>query len=594
MRATMKRLWTEPLEPGSVYVRAASRVRAREGRGVAKGSFVDRVATVDAFPKLTNPSQKGIFSGTGDRDRKHRGGYYTPEAIASILAAWAISDSSARVLEPSAGDGQVVGAAARRVVSPGCVVGIELDAGEAEKIIAKRDPNTSVIVGDFFAWFQANCAPSTFDAVVGNPPFIRYQHFREEHREAAFDVMRAEGLHPSRLTNAWLPFVVAATRALRPGGRLALVLPAELLQVTYAGELREYLARKYSHLTVVTFRALVFDGILQETVLLLGIRCDSAAQIAFVELSGVEELRMDQLLTAPAVEVNLDHAREKWTQYYLSPSELGFIRELEETSHFSELGDYAEVDVGVVTGRNEFFVLTRAEAERYGVLDWCLPLVGRSAQTPGLILRRDDWDKLVQANGRCYLLQLGDTDRIDLAASALAYVEAGEREKYHDGYKCRIRLPRWWKVPSVWVPDAFLLRQVYDGPRIIVNRAGATSTDTIHRVRTKDGIAANWLAAASMNSMTWAFSEIRGRSYGGGVLEIEPTEAEGLPIPEPCAMETSVEELDREARRRGVESMLDEVDRLTLLSAGLSHRDTAILRGIWRKLYQRRMSRRRR
>ena len=41
------------------------------------------------------------------------------------------------------------------------------------------------------------------------------------------------------------------------------------------------------------------------------------------------------------------------------------------------------------------------------------------------------------------------------------------------------------------------------------------------------------LAAASINSVTFAFSEVMGRSYGGGVLELEPREAEPLPFPSP-------------------------------------------------------------
>src|SRR5450759_1812445 len=66
-----------------------------------------------------------------------------------------------------------------------------------------------------------------------NPPFLRYHHFQEEHREPAFRLMRSAGLHPSRLTNAWVPFVVAASRMLTDRGRLAMVLQAELNQVRY-------------------------------------------------------------------------------------------------------------------------------------------------------------------------------------------------------------------------------------------------------------------------------------------------------------------------------------------------------------------------
>lgn len=522
---------------------------------------------------------------------KLRGGYYTPEAIAQWVANWAIARPGARVLEPSAGDGAFVVAANRRLRSRGRIDAVELFTEEAEKIEALRLSRASVHAGDVFTWYGPE-RDGGYDAVVGNPPFIRYQTFPEAHRAAGFALMHEEGLRPNRLTNAWVPFVVLATRALKPGGRLGLVLPAELLQVTYAGELREYLASKYSDLTVVTFRRLLFSGIQQETVLLLGVRSDDAtARMSFVELDAMADLPGFDVEDVERVPVDLDHGREKWVQYYLSSKELGLIRSLEASEKLTTLGDLADVDVGVVTGRNEFFVLTPGQAESLGLRSECLPLVGRSAQVPGLVLRSDEWQALADADGRCLLLQLGNVDRDDLRPEALSYVEHGESVGHHLGYKCRIRMPRWWQVPSTHVPDAFLLRQIHEGPRIILNRASATCTDTIHRVRVRPNVDAASLAAASMNSVTFAFSEIRGRSYGGGVLELEPTEAEGLVFPR-LEDPLPVDELDLWARTKETDEILDEVDRLVLRDSGISNKDLVVLRGIWRKLSARRRERR--
>ena len=41
----------------------------------------------------------------------------------------------------------------------------------------------------------------------------------------------------------------------------------------------------------------------------------------------------------------------------------------------------------------------------------------------------------------------------------------------------------WWGTPSLWIPDLFMLRQIHLAPRLTVNAAAATSTDTVHRVR---------------------------------------------------------------------------------------------------------------
>lgn len=524
---------------------------------------------------------------------KLRGGYYTPGPVARFLAKWALCEGARTVLEPSAGDGAFVEALSQGLGRCGHIDAIELDEDEASKI-QDRVPTAHVATGDVFTWYSMD-RDGTYDAVVGNPPFIRYQTFPEAHRAAGFALMHLEGLRPNRLTNAWVPFVVLATRALRPGGRLAMVLPAELLQVTYAGELRAYLARSYSELTVITFRRLVFDGIQQETVLLLGTRSASTApaSMSFIELDNAEDLTSKLVDTAERVSVDLDHAREKWTQYYLSARELGLIRALETSNALTTLGQLAQVDVGIVTGRNEFFVLTPSNAEALGLRSFCVPLVGRSAQIPGLVISKEEWNDLVDADSRCLLLQLGRTPRDDLTPEALDYVEEGEAAGYHTGYKCRIRQPQWWYVPSTAVPDAFLLRQIHEGPRVILNSARATCTDTIHRVRVNEGVDPGWLAAASMNSVTFAFSEIRGRSYGGGVLELEPNEADSLPFPRP-GTDLPLADLDLWARRKEADQLLDEVDRLVLADCGLTAADITMVRAIWRKLSGRRLARKRR
>ena len=84
-------------------------------------------------------------------------------------------------------------------------------------------------------------------------------------------------------------------------------------------------------------------------------------------------------------------------------------------------------------------------------------------------------------------------------------------------------------MPSVWEPHGFLFRQVYDFPRMVLNEAGATSTDTIHRVHCM--AQPEQVVTNTYTYLTAASAEIEGRSYGGGVLELEPTEAERLLMP---------------------------------------------------------------
>ena len=530
----------------------------------------------------------GDLNGSG---RKLRGGYYTPALIGEFLAEWAVRSSSDRVLEPSCGDGALVEPASRRLGESGELVAVELFSEEAAKARVRGGSVVTVVVGDVFQWWLSNEPDASFDAVIGNPPFIRYQDFPEAYRQSAFDLMRAEGMRPTRLSNAWLPFVVLATRALKPGGRLALVLPAELMQVGYAAELREYLTRKFDELHIVTFRKIVFDGIQQEVILLLGRRKDcESAQIRVSELATAEDLATVNLHAQSPTHVDLEHSNEKWTQYYLDKREIGLLRELAESGDVPRLSDYAEVNVGIVTGRNEFFVLRGKDAASQGVVEWCDPMVGRSVQIPGLVLNPADWSRMHADDEKVLLFNLTSDSRSDVPAKALGYIESGEESGYHTGYKCRIRLPAWWQMPSFWIPDAFMLRQIHDAPRIVSNRTNATCTDTIHRVRVRPGVNADQLAAASLNSMTAAFSEVHGRSYGGGVLELEPREAIGLPFPRFNGA-LPVDDLDALARDTGSEAMFEVVDPLILTPMGLTTSEISTLRGAWWKLSTRRRQR---
>lgn len=512
---------------------------------------------------------------------KLRGGYYTPVPIAEFLARW-VRPTGKRLLEPSCGDGVILRALSRR---PAEVTGVEIEPEEAAKA-SEACPRAEVIRADFFDWFTRN-QWSAWDGVAGNPPFIRFGHWGGPTRETAFDVMRGVGMHPTKLTNAWVPFIVASSLAVREGGRLAMVVPAELLQVTYAAELRAFLVDEFAELTAVTFRRLVFDGILQEVVLLLGTRGKGPAQIRVVEVEDMDSLpEPDDLASLPHAPA-LRHETEKWTKYFLGPAGIEALRLLRETDTITPLGEVADVDVGIVTGRNQFFVLRPSTAADYGIERHVSPLVSKSAHLRGVRFEESDLSELHGSDALCTLLALADSTEPDEALAD--YIAAGEEAGVHEGYKCSIR-KKWWVVPSIWTPDAFLLRQIHDHPRIIANLTGATSTDTIHRVRMLNGIPPAKLAAASVNSVTFAFAEVMGRSYGGGVLELEPREAEGLPFPNPRPLTMrDVATVDRLLRRGELTAALDLVD--AKLLGNLDANLVVELRRAWERLRDRRLAR---
>jgi adenine-specific DNA-methyltransferase len=540
--------------------------------------------------------------------QKLRGGYYTPKPIADFLAQWAITSPTTKVLEPSCGDGVLLQAAVEALVQCGAdkttalslVHGVEIDPEEAQKAaericVPDAPPLVAQIhVGDFFAYCKAHLTDRhLFDVVIGNPPFIRYQNFPEEHRAIAFYLMQRAGLHPNRLTNAWVPFLVATTFLLNEKGRMAMVIPAELLQVNYAAELRYFLSRYYHRLTLITFKKLVFEGIQQEVVLLLGERNGHEhSGIRTIELNGINDLTSYEHNKFSDNKLKeMDHSTEKWTMYFLEEKEIQLLRTLRQNPQLIPARNVIDVDVGIVTGLNEFFVLTEEQVEKHLLRPYTRPIVGRSMHLQGAIFSDSDWLASVKKQSPAFLLHPPDVPFHTLPDEVKSYVISGEEKGLNKGYKCRVR-NRWYVVPSVWIPQAFMLRQVHAFPKIILNDTNATCTDTIHRVRLRNGTPPKTIAAAFLNSLTFAFSEVIGRSYGGGVLELEPNEAEALPLPLAGADALDLDELDRLLRAGNIHSVLDITDEILLRGGmGLSIEDTKTLRAIWHKLRDRRINR---
>ncbi|MGI8856617.1 MAG: N-6 DNA methylase [Thermomicrobiales bacterium] len=540
--------------------------------------------------------------------QKLRGGYYTPKLVSDFLVQWAIHSSTTTVLEPSCGDGNIAIAAAERLLTVGAstrdvnrqLTSVELDIEEADKA-AKRLNDIGVGIGelpvvsaDFFQYCRELLLTNTrFDVVVGNPPFIRYQHFDERYRKPAFEIMRSVGLKPTNLTNIWVPFVVAATLLLSDSGRLAMVLPAELMQVGYTAQLRRFLADHYAAITIVTFRKLLFSGAQQEIVLLLASRkAVGRGGIDVVEMDDDHQLAAFDFQTHDQYALkSMDHSTEKWTQYYLSENEIQLLRRLSHNTPLLRFGDIASVDVGVVTGNNTFFIVNGDQAAQAGIEPYTVPVVGRSFQLPGLRYGKADLAHDKAANTRCLLVYPPNEDKETLSTEIVTYIEKGESQEVHKGYKCSIR-KRWYIVPSVRTPDAFLFRQINRYPKLILNETDATSTDTIHRVCFREREFAAPTIARFHNSMTFAFAEVIGRSYGGGVLELEPNEADNLPLPPFGDSDLTLESLDQHARRGQIDEMLEAADQFYLHEQmGLPRADIEDLRNIWQKLSNRRVSR---
>lgn len=524
---------------------------------------------------------------------KLRGGFYTPEPIAAFVLRWGINGSSDfDILEPSCGDGVFLEQLAKHKFKYNTITAVELDEAEAEKAEQINLRHKEIINADFHTY--CNNTHKRFDLVVGNPPYIRYQFFDKMQQVEAGDIFIKAGLTYSKLTNAWVSFVVGSSLLLKDkGGRIGFVLPAEILQVSFAQQLRNFLAHFYNKINIISFEKLVFPDIQQEVVLLLCEKNETKSHnIEHIELHDATELKTLDVARLKSPQKKIDFKSNKWTFYFLEQEEIDFLENIAKDRNIPTLGKFANIEVGITTGSNDFFTVPLSTVEEYDLHDYARPMVGRSVQVNSVIFTEKDWEKNRNSPARAHLLVFPESKNLNRKNGAVKYIEKGESLGIHKGYKTGIR-DDWFVVPSLKISDALFIRRNNLYPRLIINQAEAYTTDTMHRVFVRPNANIKALTASYYNSLSLAFTEVSGRSHGGGVLELMPNEAERVLLPyhkENAALLPQIDKLIR--NKTDIEEVLKITNQIILKEHfGLTQKEIKLAHSIWKKLSYRRLNR---
>jgi adenine-specific DNA methylase len=483
--------------------------------------------------------------------RKGRGAFFTPEPIASYLAAWAVAGNPrARILDPTCGEAVFLLSAGAELRAAGCppedlddrLFGVDLHGGsldEAMGLLEADGLDAHLMAADFFSVptpSQLGCPLPEMDAVVGNPPFVRYQKHIGATRKRSASAALAQGVRLSGLASSWAALLVHACGFLKPDGRLAMVLPAELLTVHYAEPVRRWLLQRFENVHLVVFEQLQFADALEKVVLVVA-EGEGPGSGAFA-LHYVNDAE-DLAALGPFDGISVPAAASgKWTDLLLSTRHRNLFRAVAR-DHYVPLEDYGRPELGGVTGANSFFALNETIRKRHALPERALLKISPpgTKHLRGLAFRESDWKTLREADERVWLFH-PDLDDEDEVAE---YIALGEERKVHEAYKCRIRDP-WWRSPVAAVPDLFFTYMSHRYPRLVENRAKVPFLNSMHGLRLHGGhrkTARAALPLLALNSVTMIGAEVNGRSYGGGILKMEPREASRLPVPSPAHLDAA-------------------------------------------------------
>lgn len=538
--------------------------------------------------------------------RKARGAFFTPEPVARYITNWAVRSRRDHVLEPSCGEASFLLAVVDRLAALGrpdpadhglgALDGVELheaSALAARALLRHAGVPARIMVEDFF------CVQPTgsYDAVIGNPPYVRYQDFSGEARRRSRAAALRAGVPLTGLASSWAAFTVHSALFLKPGGRMGLVLPAELLSVNYAAEVRRFLLATFARVALVLFTERVFPGVQEEVVLLLA----DGYQQGPTDHACVSQARNAAELATVAVSRTWRPAQpeDKWTPALLPSEALTAYTGLSSGADFTVLETWGDTTLGMVTGNNRYFALSPARVADVGLAPSDLLRLSPpgSKHLRGLAFGAAALDELGRQGSATWLFRPSRTP----SPAGWAYIKAGETAGVHTAYKCRVRTP-WWRVPLVTPADLLLTYMNADTPRLTTNAAHARHLNSVHGVYLRPEVRTlgqDLLPLACLTSMTLVGAETVGRAYGGGMLKLEPREADRLPVPAPALVQAAGKRLARvrphvSAALRGgtlTEAVTIVDDVLLIGELGMTRGDVRVLREAHAQLTARRVAR---
>lgn len=460
-------------------------------------------------------------------NKKNTGSYYTPSYLANFISKRVLSHFEGRtclsILEPSVGDGAFIAELDKEKNINISLTALDINEIELE-IASKRwsKKNASFVKTDFLE----HPATEKYSVVIGNPPYVKKNLLTSKQIEISKEIHSNENLTEISVKNIWTTFLVKANTLLNKNGILAFVLPSELLQVKFAEEIREYIKREFERIEVFTFNDLMFECKGQDTIVLFAYKTAEQKGEFFTNISSKELLEKNSfILNQNNILVD---SKVKWTHHFLTSDELIFIDKLR--MQLKTVNYYSDSKPGIVTAANKFFIIDKETEKQYSLSKFTKPIIQKGFFVNGsVVFNNKDIKNLEENNHPTRLLKLNDDDEISNKLSE--YLCIGVTEEIPNRYKCKIR-NNWYVIPNISEkPDAFFFKRSHLYPKLLKNNSNAYVTDSAYKIKMKNEYDLNSFIYSFYNTLTLLLSELDGRYYGGGVLELTPSEFKKLPIP---------------------------------------------------------------
>lgn len=389
-----------------------------------------------------------------------------------------------------------------------------------------------------------------FDIVIANPPYLRQELIDRTFEEFTLSIRkelllslykRLSGQRINGKSDIYIFFFFRAHMLTKPdGGMVCFICSNSWIDVEYGWSLQRYISKH------VTIRALIesqvkrsFENADINTAICLFQNCILKEKpfARFISLnSGYHEpasasfynmlMFGNKRIETPNYHVRIvdpktltEHVHNKagesggkWGGFYLrAPSIFGIIVN-SCRSALVPLRTIADVEFGLKTGNNSFFLLSEQVVEHWGIENKFIRYIVKSPQHVRFYTIDDQAISTM-------ILYCPQSDNELKGSRVWDYIMWGQKQGVQNAPSVRSHSP-WWFIGHETTPDAVWFKAFHNRFIYPINTIGALVSDRFYKITTKINYEPTVLAASLNNAFTILCTELMGRtSLGEGALD---------------------------------------------------------------------------
>lgn len=463
--------------------------------------------------------------------RKNTGSFYTPILLSNFIVKYLkdnhLKDNLLSILEPSVGDGSFIEAFINQYSSKNIkdLTILDINKDELTKALLKaKESNIFENIlfenKDFLDFALLN--KSKYSLIIGNPPYIKSTLLSKEQITKCQKIHSHNQLSDKKINNIWTSFLLGGCSSLKEDGILSFVLPTDLLQVKYSEEIRKYLVDNFERIEIFTLDRFIFSDIEQHTMILFLYKKSNEKGTFFYQITDMNKCKYKKISSN-----GLMIYETKWTHYNLKPKEIKLLNQI--NTKLDRVNKFIDSKPGIVTGANAYFIINQSTVKRYKLHKYVKPIIQKSLFVKTNIeLNEYIIDELQNIGTPMYLLILDENIKVD--KNLEKYLLIGQKDSINLRYKCSIR-NKWYCLPNISEPtEGLIFKRYHKIPKLLKNSAQVHVTDGAYKIYMKENYNIDSFIYSFFNIITLIFAELTGRKYGGGVIELIPSEFKNLPI----------------------------------------------------------------